>query len=89
MPKSLSEGWEVEWCYHLEGDPYNGVDPDSAKYQYQDFRTKEQALAFAKKVLPKDKWGSVRVSNFHSEFYEPDCPATFREYYGDSILVEA
>ena len=83
----MKEGWEVEWCYSLDGDGSGGVDPDSGKYRYYDFKTKEEALAHAKKVLPEDKWGAVRVTHFHSEFYEEGCPATFREYDGNSIEV--
>lgn len=83
----LKEGWEVEWTYSLDGDGFGGVDPDTAKTRFADFATKDEALAFAKQVLPQDKWGAVSVTPFHSEPYEEGLPATFREYDGDSIEV--
>ena len=86
----LSEGWEVEWCTELpcvEGT--NDADIDRAKYQRADYPTKSEAMKVAKRVLRFDQFGSVRVTQFHSERYEPDCPATYREYDGDSIIVES
>lgn len=89
MKQELSEGWEVEWCFDLPRDSDGSVDIDSAKYQYADFKTKEAAIIHAKKVLPLDQFGSVRITPFHSEHYEEGCSATFREYDSDAEYVEA
>ncbi len=88
MPKSLSEGWEVEYCYDLPKDSEGYSDIDAAKYASLDFKTKDEAMQHAKIVLPLDQFGSVRVTQFHSEQYEPGVRAYFREYDGDSIHVE-
>lgn len=81
-------GWEVEWCNYIERDE-DGIDPDSARYCTKDFDTKERAVAYAEKMLPYDQFGSVRVTPFHSEQYEPGVPAYYREHDGDSEYVEA
>ena len=81
--------FEVEWCTFLPSDGAGGVDIDKAKYRAERFRTRAQALDFAKKVFGEDKFGSVRITKV--EFVDPygdGLPRTFRwkaiadsEYY--------
>jgi len=90
--RMLSEGWEVEWCVK-QGvtDLGNGefeANPDKDENTFADFATHAEAIKCAKRVLRFDQYGSVRITKFHSERYEPDCPATFREYDGHSEFVE-
>lgn len=85
---TLKEGWEVEYCDNLPRDEHGDADIDRATYVVRDFATKRAALRYAKKVLPLSAFGSVRVTQFYSERYEPELPATFREYLGESIFIE-
>lgn len=53
--------WEVEWC--PEARSFDGeCFPDDYKYVRRRFSSKEAALEFAKQVLPKDAFRSVRVT---------------------------
>jgi hypothetical protein len=63
------------------------MDPDAATYKSADFATKQEAIAFAKSVLPKDCFGSVRVTEFEMQEIMPSIPAWDREYVADSVEV--
>ena len=79
--------YEVEWCTHIPPMPEmpDEGDHDNAVFEVEDFRTEAEALAKAKEVLPLDQYGSVRISPFHVERYEPGYPATYREYHDRDI----
>ena len=93
--KEGDTGYEVEWCCDLPTypDDPNTIDTDNAKYVRRDFRTKEDAYAYAKKVFPKDKGGAVRITPFllerlvdeHPFHIEHNCHV---EYTADSDYYE-
>lgn len=82
-------GWEVEWCDSIERESDGSMNPDSGTYRIKDFSDKEKAEAFARSVLPKDVFGSVRLTPFHREPYEEGLSATYKEYDRDSEFIEA
>ncbi len=86
--KPIEHGWEVEWCETLKHEADGSMDPDSAEYSTNDFETKEQAVAFAKQMLPRDKFGGVRVTEFKREPDEYVPLIINKEYIGDSMFVE-
>jgi hypothetical protein len=85
----LMKGWEVEWCKNVPVDKESGdADIDRADMHCRDFATKEQAMAFAKKKLPEDWFGSVRVTEFALEPFEPGYPGLTKEYVGQTEYIE-
>lgn len=84
----MDKGFEVEWCYELPSDGHGGCDIDNAKYACKDFPNRGLAMAFARRMLPKDCFGSVRVTEFELVPYEPGLPGKCREYVRDSEHVE-
>jgi len=80
--------FEVEWCYELPQLEDGSADIDAAKYASRDFQSHTAALRYARKMLPKDCWGSVRVTEFEMVPYEPGYPGQFREYVGEVETVE-
>ena len=84
-------GWEVEWCSHLP--PMPGVpdeaDMDNAVYETRDFDTREEALAFAREVYPRDKFGSVRITPFEMQRLSEEWPyGITREHMSESEFYE-
>lgn len=78
--KRLMAGFEVEWCKDVPKIPgTNDSDMDRADWRTQDF---------AKDRLPHDYFGSVRVTPFEMEEYEPGCGAYHKVYTADSTHVE-
>lgn len=86
--KRLMRGWEVEWC---AGCPVVDGETmlDDADMRFADFSNKEDAIAFAKKVLERDFFGSVRVTEFEMQPYEPGYPGLCREYIADPEYIDA
>lgn len=87
----LMKGWEVEWCAGCPVDKETGdTDLDAADMRAKDFPLdqKDKALAFAKERLKEDFFGSVRVTEFYLEPFEPGYPGLTREYVGESEYVE-
>lgn len=85
----LLHGFEVEWCCDLPGDGAGGCLPDEAAYKHRDFGTRSAALSYAKKVLPKDCFGSVRVTEFEMVPLSDDVDWVLtREYVDESIFVD-
>lgn len=87
MAKRLMAGWEVEWC---AGCPVRDgeTDLDNADMRFADFSNKEDAVAYANKVLAKDFFGSVLVTQFEMQPFEPGYPGLTREYVSDPEYVE-
>ena len=83
----LKRGFEVEWC---AGCPVRDGETimDAADWRFKDFADKPAAMAFAAKVLPKDFFGSVRVTEFEMQPYEPGYPGLCREHIGDPEYVD-
>lgn len=81
--------WEVEWAESVQYDADGSILPDTAKYVTRDFKTRESALTFAKKMVARDVFGSVSIAPFHAELYESGYPGTYREYGGETEYVEA
>ena len=84
----LAKGFEVEWCAGVPKDEDGENDLDSADYRIRDFATIEAARVHAKKVFPKDWFGSVRITPFEMVPYEEGRPAKFKEYSGESEHYE-
>lgn len=85
-------GFEVEWCDLLpmiEGTNPPEADMDKARWRRKLFKTKDEAIAFAKQVLPEDKFGSVRVTpvEWQDPIGENLWPTFCWEYIGDSIEI--
>lgn len=84
----LMKGWEVEWCAGVPlVDGEN--DLDNADMRFKDFSDKAKALEFAKKMLEKDWFGSVRVTEFEMQPFAPGYPGLTREYVRDSEYVSS
>jgi hypothetical protein len=84
----MKSGWEVEWCSELPLTPEGETDHDSATFRIKDFADHEAAIRFAKQILSKDQYGSVRVTRFHQEPYRDGYPGSFREYDGESEHID-
>lgn len=86
-------GWEVEWCSKCglvdEEHPEYGGDPDLDVTHDRLFRTKDEAMAFAREVYPKDQYGAVRVTEFRVSPLSDEWPyGAYREYIGDTEHYE-
>ncbi len=57
-------GWEVEWCSVLPVDENGDADRDSATHVARYYRDKAAAEVYARKVYPKDQFGSVAITPF-------------------------
>ncbi len=88
MKTELLHGWEVETCVELPPTPDGDADYDNAKYRRFDCVTLEQARVLAKRLVLDDKFGSVAITEFVREPYEPGCPAFRKEYVSDSQYVD-
>lgn len=89
MKNKLLKGYEVEICVELpfvEGT--TDADIDRAKYVRRDFATRDEAIKHAIANLDRDKFGSVVVTEFDSEEYEPGIGIYHREYVRDSEYVD-
>lgn len=62
--KSIGQkAWEVEWCSEVPLIPgTKDADMDQAKYHVALFPNVGLARSFAKRILPKDWFGSVRLT---------------------------
>jgi hypothetical protein len=89
-PKLGDSGWEVEWCAdvpRIEGT--DDLDIDQADYRFADFKAKEEAMAFAKEIFPRDFFGSVRITPFRIEPLSDEWPyGATREYTADCDYYE-
>ena len=84
----ITSGYEVEWIIEWPIDEHGDANPDKAVYSYRDFSTLKAARKFAREVAaPACKAGDVMIHAFHSERYEPELPATYREYDGQPEFV--
>lgn len=86
----LMKGWEVEWCSHvpvIDGD----AQLDDAVMHFKDFpiEQKDKAVEFAKKKLEIDWFGSVRITEFYMEPFEPGYPGLTREYSGQPEYIDS
>jgi hypothetical protein len=85
----LLHGFEVEWCRDLPGDGAGGCLPDEATYVRRAFGTLPEATTYAKKVLSKDCFGSVRVTEFEMVPLSDDIDWVLtREYVSDSTFID-
>jgi len=89
MKKPLLAGYEVCTCVELpvkDGD----TDYDNAVYRRFDCETKKQAITLAMRLLPNDCWGSVEVTEFIREYFDPECPGAglHKVYTSDTKYVE-
>ena len=87
----LHEGYEVEWCAGCPVDAESGdTDLDAADMRIKDFPKSqlEQARAFARRKLEEDFFGSVRITPFELQPYEPGYPGLTKEYVGDPEYIE-
>lgn len=89
MKTELLKGYEVETCVELPTTEWGDADLDRAKYRRFDCPTKPKAVELAKRLLPADQFGSVVVTEFVREPYEPGCRALRKEYVSDPDYVEA
>ncbi len=67
-------GWAVDWTSYiptLPDDP-DTLDRDKAVEHVAYFTTKEEALAYAREVYPKDFFGSVTITAFTVEYLVPE-----------------
>lgn len=85
--------WEVEWCAGVPKDENGDSDMDRADDRFAHFKDKGKALAYARKVLPNDAFGAVRVTPIEFVPYDEDDAATmptvgFWEHSGESIIVD-
>jgi hypothetical protein len=85
----LMKGYEVEWCAGCPVDPESGdTDLDAADMRIKDFADLKAARRFAKKKLAEDFFGSVRITPFELQPYEPGYPGLTREYIGEPEYIE-
>lgn len=85
----MKQGFEVQYCKHVPEIAPGEADMDHAQYVRTDFANKNDAISYAKKVLPLDCFGQVSINEFISIPYEPDLPAvTYREYVGEEIFID-
>jgi hypothetical protein len=84
----IKSGWEVEWCAGVPKFADGSCDMDNADFRISDFATHGEAVAFAKQMLPKDAFGSVRVTPFELQEIEPGVRAYHREFTADSEHIE-
>lgn len=60
--KSKTSTFEVEWVTHIPLDEFGDRDIDNATHKYHVLRTKDEAIDYARKVYPQDKFGAVMIS---------------------------
>jgi hypothetical protein len=85
----LLKGYEVEWCKGVPVDEESGdADLDAADMRIKDFADLEAARRFARKKLPEDWFGSVRITPFELQPYEPGYPGLCKEYVGNPEYIE-
>ena len=80
--------FQVEWAESVPVDESGDAVLDCAEYRQKYFTSHKTAWAFAKKVYPKDWFGSVCIAECHEEPYEPGLPGTYLEYDGDAEHYE-
>ncbi len=83
-----SELFEVEWTSDCPEDECGDLSLDEAVTHQKYFKDKRSAIGFAKRVLPDDFFGAVKLTPCHLEPYEPGLPGSFVEYDGDPEFVE-
>lgn len=87
MPKLGDTAFEVETCVSIPLNEFGDSDLDRAVNRRYIVATKDAALEMAKRLLPKDAFGSVVVTPI--EFVDPygdGMPSTFAwEPVGDSL----
>ena len=82
-------GWEVEWCESIPLDENGDALMDELPMQCRNFLDKESAIKFAKKIYPKDAFGSVRITPFTIEPLSDTWPyGRHMEYTADSEHYE-
>lgn len=66
--KEGDTGWEVDWCKEIPlidyGDGESDRDLDNQKRGTRNFRTREEAVTYAKEVLPKAVDGDIQITPF-------------------------
>jgi len=89
LPPLGTRAWEVEWCNDIPTDENGDSDFDRAEYESRIVRTKGPAFALAKRMLPKDFIGEVRVTPVElSDPYGDKLPWTYLwEAVGDAEFV--
>jgi hypothetical protein len=73
-PRHGDQVYEVEWCQDLPTDENGDADMDSATFARRNFATIEEARAYAKKVYPLCKLGSVMITLMEFVPYDEDNP---------------
>jgi len=66
--------YEVEWCTDMPQDENGDVDFYECTYDQEYLKTQEEAIAFAKKIFPKDLVGEVKIRPGYLELKDPDFP---------------
>jgi hypothetical protein len=84
--------WQVEWCAGIPQDENGDSDMDAADYRRSHFKTRDEAIAFAKEKLPLDAFGSVAVCEIEFSPYDEDDSASmphvgFWEHMRDAEYV--
>lgn len=74
-------GFEVEWTQKPEGPYPEDFDPDDCTTRRKNFRTRAEAIQFARTAVDSDLWGCPVVTPFR--FIEDD-PGAKVKAYGDS-----
>lgn len=73
--KEGDRAFEVEWCDHIPVFEDGCHDMDNAHFNCLFFKTKKKALEFAKRILPKDKFGAVMIT-----------PVEWRDQYPNTLF---
>lgn len=83
----MRKGFEVEWC---AGCPVRDgeTDLDNADMRIAEFEDIKAARRFAKKKLPQDFFGSVRITQFELQPFEPGYPGLTKEYIGEPEYID-
>lgn len=76
-------GFEVEWTQKPEGPYPEDFDPDDCTTRRKNFRTRAEAIQFARTVVDSDLWGCPVVTRFYLG-PDPDFPRRGVKEYGDS-----
>ena len=83
--------FEVEWCSDIPRDEFGDMLPDAATYHCRILRSREAAERIAREVLPRDAFGSVRITPVvRVDPFGDRIPATYLwEPCGESEFIEA
>ena len=70
--KPLDKGYVVDVCVELGFYESGDMNPDTCKNEHHEFATHDKALAAARRLLPRDKFGEVAVMPFVRDKYGID-----------------